>query len=327
MTGVAQGKLTPDAQASGSMLPSLLGINPYQTPNDCLVKAFAAIDNGGARPDTEREYIEAADWGNKTENMILAETAKRLGVDAQIDVLEAIQHPTLPLAVSLDGIGQGTGEVFTTDPARGIYVIGADEIVLDGPGILESKLTGAAPSPEPALYRGPIQVEGCMMCTGYKWSAIGTLYKGTELRIYLLPADPSRQAKIEADVLDFQARVEGYKNHGDRDWYPALSPNDAANTWRRVDQGDPPVTLSHELSQLAMEYDDAMRAGAAINKLKTEISTAIMNALGNSPEGVVMEDGNEIGTVTWGFNQARKGYTVEPRPAARAKSIKVKIHD
>ncbi len=70
-----------------------------------------------------------------------------------------------------------------------------------------------------------------------------------------------------------------------------------------------------------------MRAQAAINKLKSEISTAIMNALENNPEGLVMEDGKQIGTVTWGFNQARKGYTVEPRPAARAKSIKVKIDD
>lgn len=327
MTEKAQGKLTPDAQASGSMLASLLGKNVYQTPNDCLVKGFAAIDNGGKSAPGDWQYIEAADWGNKSENLILEEMAERLGVEGDFNITKPFQHPTLPLAVSLDGIAEGTGEVIKTNYDAGIYVLGADEIALNGPGILEAKLTSAAPTEFPKPYRGPIQVEGCMMCTGYTWAAIGTLYRGTELRIYVVEVDMALRAKITADVLDFQKRIDGYKNFGDKDWYPALTPNDAANTWQQADDGDPPIKLSDELSQLALEYEDAMTASRAIAKLKQEITTQIMNALGNSTEGYVYEDGKQIGKVTWGTNKPRNGYVVKPRAAARAKSIKVEIND
>lgn len=325
--GEALGKLTPDTQASGSMLPALRGINPYMTPNDCLVRAFNAIDREG-QPYVEkpREYIEAADWGNKTEKLILAETARRLGVEADLEITRPYQHPLLPLAVSLDGIAQGNGATFRTDPDRKIYVIGRDEIELDGPGILEAKLTGAAASPHPAPYRGPIQVAGAMMCTGFKWAAIGTLYRGTELRIYLLAPEPSETAKIEADVLDFQRRLDGYRNHGDRDWYPALSPNDAASIYSWADSGEPPIALDDELSQLALEYSDACKAERALAKLKTEITTRIMDAMGPHEQAEIYEEGAKVGEVSWKTNKARSEYVVQARPAARAKSIQVKIY-
>ena len=46
------------------MIAALAGMSPYQTPNDCLKRAFNAVDNGGVYYG-EREYIEAAEWGNK----------------------------------------------------------------------------------------------------------------------------------------------------------------------------------------------------------------------------------------------------------------------
>ena len=37
---VAEGKLTPDDILSGSQVPTVLGRNPYQTPNDLLKRAI-----------------------------------------------------------------------------------------------------------------------------------------------------------------------------------------------------------------------------------------------------------------------------------------------
>ncbi|RPG01916.1 MAG: hypothetical protein CBC23_004125 [Rhodospirillaceae bacterium TMED63] len=161
---------------------------------------------------------------------------------------------------------------FTTDPSQNIYVMGRESIVLEGRGILEAKLTAVRPRDEPPPFRGPLQVQAGMMCTGYKWAAIGTLYGGTELRVYLYGIEEAVQAKITADVLDFDARITQYRDHGDRDWYPAMTPNDAASTWRRVDDGDGPIELTEEMSELAMEYDACMKAQRAIAKQKEDVS-------------------------------------------------------
>ena len=326
MSGEAQGKLTPDYQASGSMIAALAGMSPYQTPNDCLKRAFNAVDNNGVYSG-EREYIEAAEWGSKHEGDILRGTMQKLAIDADVEILEPFQHPTLPLAVSLDGIGHGNDMEFTTDPKQNIYVMGRDSIVLEGPGILEAKLTAVRPQDEPPPFRGPLQVQAGMMCTGYKWAAIGTLYGGTELRVYLYGIEDAIQQKIGADVLDFDARVKQYRDHGDRDWYPAMTPNDAAATWRRIDDGDGPIELTDELSELAMEYDACMKAQRAIAKQKEAITTEIQNYMANHELATVIEDGKQIGTVTWGMSPARKEYTVEAKPAARSKTIKVEMFD
>ncbi len=326
MTGEAQGKLTPDYQASGSMIAALAGMSPYQTPNDCLTRAFNAVDNGGVYSG-EREYIEAADWGNKHEGDILQGTMQKLAIDADLEILEPFQHPTLPLAVSLDGIGHGNDMEFTTDPKQNIYVMGRESVVLEGRGILEAKLTAVRPRDEPPPFRGPLQVQAAMMCTGYKWAAIGTLYGGTELRVYIYGIEDAVQSKITADVLDFNSRIKQYRDHGDRDWYPALTPNDAAATWRRVDDGDGPIELSVELSELAQEYDACMKAQAAIAKQKKAITTEIQNYMANHELATVIEDGKQIGTVTWGMSSARKEYTVKAKPAARSSTIKVEMFD
>ena len=327
MTELAQGKLTPDNQASGSMLASLMGLNPYQTPNDCLINAFRAIDNGGKLPPGDWQYIEPADWGNKFENTILKEMAQRLGIVGNFDIKEPVQHSDLPLAVSLDGIGVGDGKIIRTDKKAGIYCFGADEISLNGPGVLEAKLTGAPPSDDPKPFRGPIQVEGGLMCTGFEWAAIGTLYRGTELRIYVLAVDSALRAKITADVIDFQRRLDLWEIQGEKDFYPALHPNDAASTWENVVEGDAPIELSEELSELALEYSDAMEAGRAITKVKQNITPHLMNALGKSQEAIIFEDGKEVGKVLWGLNKARDAHMVKGRPSSRSKSIKVVINE
>tara|TARA_R110000765_G_scaffold343574_1_gene433623 strand:- start:344 stop:1345 length:1002 start_codon:yes stop_codon:yes gene_type:complete len=324
------GKLSDDAVMSCSRLPALMGVSGFSSPNDEVRKSIAALDaRAKGLPDPERDTAgEAAEWGNRLENEILRTTAQRLKLDIDYQITERVQHNELRLQGSLDGIIAGDGRVIDHDPSAGIYVVGADSITLDGPGIAEAKLTGVMPLDEPAAYRGPLQCQGLMMCTGYKWAAIGTLYRGTELRIYLMGADPVMQSKIRGDVLDFSERLADYQKNGVVDWYPALSSNDAQSTFRVVEDDLPPINLDADASDLVMDLIAARQAQAAARKLIEAAQTQIMDRMALHPTAFAKnEDGEVFAEVTWGMSRARKEYSVSAKPAKRAGTLKIRELD
>ena len=140
------GKVTRNDQASASILPALMGLSPWQSPNDCLTRAIGAM-KGEPPPEFK---AEAADWGNVMERHILTEACLRLGIEnLDLDYTTAFRHKTLPLACSLDGTADGAGKTIRHDPEAGIYVMDGDEIELDGMGVLEAKLTAIEPQDAP----------------------------------------------------------------------------------------------------------------------------------------------------------------------------------
>jgi|DEB0MinimDraft_10_1074344.scaffolds.fasta_scaffold02016_4 hypothetical protein len=326
MTGEALGKLSDDALLSCSQLPAIAGRSPYATPNDVLIRASQVRQaRANNLPDPPRESAgEAAAWGNKLEKTILQEAADRLGLDVQLAVTEAVRHAELPLQGSLDGILWGDGRVVEHDPTAGIYVVGADRIALQGPGVLEAKATRVRPLDEPADYRGPIQVQGLMMCCGYTWGAIATLYQGSELRIYLVGPDFATQEKIRQDCLDFEERLGVWARDGVMDYYPVFSPNDAQQTFARAEDDLPAVELDSELSQLALDLLAARAAIKQMQDLAKACQTRIMDAMGLHTQAIARDEAGEVvATVSWGMQAARKGYTVAAKPPARAASLKV----
>ena len=211
------GKLTDDKAMSASRLPGLMGFSKYSTPNDELQFSINAID-GKERPDIGNE---AMGWGNTLEPVILVEAAKRLGLteyDTQIG--HAYTHNAVALSCSLDGIGFGLGQEIFTDPDKGIYVVGQDSIILNGPGVLEAKLTKTMPEDVPHLARGPIQLQGQMLITGHKWGAVCVLYQGIELRVFLFAPHHETQKEIIKAVLAFEHKLQTYRESGAIDWYP-----------------------------------------------------------------------------------------------------------
>jgi predicted phage-related endonuclease len=201
--------------------------------------------------DPRTQAGEAADWGNALEETIINEMVKRLGLsDHQMPDI-AFQHPWLPLAASADSIGLAPldGLVIKHDPSKGIYVVGADQIILTGNGVLESKLTKMSPEDELPLYRGPIQVQGVMMCTGLKWAAIGCLYSGVELRIYLFAPHHATMDAIEVAANDFESRLESFRQTGEPAWYPPADSKDADRVWPNAKDQD--VDLGDEFEGIA----------------------------------------------------------------------------
>jgi len=255
---MSQGKLTPDTMMSASRLPGLLGLSKYSTPNDELLLSCNAID--GKLP--ELLEIEAADWGNRFENHILQQSVERLALDdAILDHPQAYFHDEWPLCTSLDGTADGRGRVMVSDPDAGIFVLGADQIVLEGWGCLEAKLTGQDPEDTPPLWRGPIQLQGQMAIMNAKWGAVCTLYRGTKLRIFLFERHDATQNAIEAAVSDFQERLDHYNTTGEIKHYDALNSADANRKYPTAEVKEIDLSPTAEtLCKKILEYKDEIKA-------------------------------------------------------------------
>lgn len=277
------GKLTDDKSMSASRLPGLMGFSKYSTPNDELQFSINAID-GKERPDIGNE---AMGWGNTLEPVILEQAAKRLGItDFDTQINKAFTHEVIPLSCSLDGVGHGNGQEITTDPDKGIYVVGQDSIILDGPGVLEAKLTKTMPEDVPHLARGPIQLQGQMLVTGHKWGAVCVLYQGIELRVFLFAPHKETQAAIAHAVHDFQDKLDKYTAEAEIDWYPPASSRELDRIYPSAANREE-VELGQTVAELARGI---MENKAAIRAAEASIETAeklIKQELGQSERGRV----------------------------------------
>jgi hypothetical protein len=275
------GKLTDDKEMSASRLPGLMGFSKYSTPNDELQFSINAID-GKERPDIGNE---AMGWGNTLEPVILTEAAKRLGItDFNTEINEAYTHRSFALSCSLDGIGNGVGQEITTDPDKGIFVVGQDSIVLDGPGVLEAKLTKTMPEDVPHLARGPIQLQGQMLVTGHKWGAVCVLYQGIELRVFLFGPHYDTQKEIVKAVLEFENKLEKYRRNAEIDWYPPASSKELDRIYPQVASKEE-VDLPMSVMDMAKGIIDNKAAIRAAEASIEEAEKLIKEQLGQAEKG------------------------------------------
>jgi hypothetical protein len=319
------GKLTPDAVLSCSRLPAIMGLSPYSTPNDELAKSIDALNGKFATWQSN----EAADFGNLIEPIILQEMVQRLQLDTFIAPTTPYAAPDgIALNASLDGVGAPGPQTkihVETNIDRGIYLIGCDELTITGPGVLESKLTSALPEDEPADHRGPIQLQGCMLCSGYEWGAIGVLYRGVELRIFVYP----RNETMIVEIIDLCADFERRK--WSQDWYSPVSATDAANTWRYGDDTAPPVELIPETIDLMEDILTAKELIKAAEATIDECSAALMEILGNHVEGMAIDPYGTTYRVRWPMrNYKAQPIKVTPAKEAyqkRAQTLDITIID
>jgi hypothetical protein len=317
------GKLTPDNQLSGSRTPVLLNASPYSTRNELLAEMID-IDKGGTA--TRIPQNEPMFWGDTLEDPILRVAAKRLNLkDVRTSFASAFQHPTLPLAASLDGAATGN-QRWLADAANGIYTPqGSDAIDLTGEVLLEAKNTSAMPENPPAAHRGPLQLQAQMMCSGIKKGVIAVLYRGTELRLFLYKADPAIQERITLAIQDFEER----RKTGEM--YPVTSPDDGVVAYPSgVDDtlhwddgdGDEAVAidqLAHAIKQKAMAEADI-----------AENTAFLMDRMGRSNEAMAMV-GNRRFVVKWPSRtyraQPEKITPAKPERTARSKVLQLKELD
>ena len=314
------GKVTPNNMMSASLVPALMGANPYTTRND-LLKRFIDIDEGTFVDGFAGN--EVTQWGDRLEPVILAEASRRLGLwDTCFDYDEAFFHPDHPLACSLDGSGKGRG-VVVTDVDKGIYCVNADEVTIDGRGILEAKNPSHKAEVVPALYRGPLQLQAQMMCTGLKWGAVCVLYGGNELRVFVYQAQPETQDQIVRALNDFEHRRKEY------DWYPILSSDDGNTAYARVDDGAPELELddSEALSYLEDLVEAKKQKKIAEHKIN-EAEAGLKEFLG-SHEAATGLVGNTLYQVKWPMRtrKATAEKTVPAKPAEKYRQNTLTIRE
>jgi hypothetical protein len=305
------GKVTDDKQMSVSRLPALLGHSPYKSRNEELQHSKDAIA-GTLEPWAGNE---ATGFGNIFEPVCIKIAGERLGVDRLVtDITEPYIHPELPLQASLDAVGEFKKPVtFVTDPAAGIYVVGADIITLDGCGCIENKVTSVRPEDVPALHRGPVQVQGQMMCSGFKWAALCILYGGIEMRIFLFAPHPVTVAAITEAVLDFDQRLET------GEWYDLEQshPGDALLLYPEADE-EVPVILEADLSAFA---EAILTSKAAIKTCEQVISDATLALQGHMGNHALAKCGGY--EIKWGMRNM-KAQPEKTTPAKVAKTVRSK---
>jgi hypothetical protein len=308
------GKITNDILPSGSRIPSIMGLSPFRSPNDELAASIDALE-GKPRPPFA---VEAADWGNTLEPIIIEEAAKRMGIEIlelQVDyALSYLEDDEIILQCSLDSIWKGDGRVVTTDPDLGIYVIGAESVTLNGPGCCESKLTSAMAEDEPPAYRGPLQLQAQMLCAGYTWGVIATLYRGTEMRLYFYQASGNTQAKIIDVCKEFTRRVNS------KSWYPAISPADAVKAYPRVDGSTAPIELSGESADYARRLIAAKAQAKILDEEIDQLQSKIMDNMATAEEGYIKNpDGSVAARIKW----AMRSYKAQPEKVTPAKEARI----
>ena len=303
------GKLTKDDQISASRISVLLNASPYATPNELLAEMIA-IDDGG-QPERLAQN-DAMFWGDTLEPTILREAGNRLDlVDIDTDITVPYQHKDLPLGASLDGTGKGT-RLIKADPDSNIFIPQGGTIKASGKiGLLESKLTSAAPSERPRWYRGPLQLQAQLMCyPEASFGVVATLYQGTQLYLYVYRPDPVVQMQIRNAIVDFERRRK------ERDYYPPYSPGDAAIAYSSVDMSLPMIDIEPDteaagwLEQLVI----SQRSKADAEEDISDCTTALMEAIGEAP-GAVGLVGNKKVMVKW----PTRNYKAQPEKVTPAK--------
>jgi len=307
------GKLTPDDILSASVIPAALGYSPFKSRNALLRDMIAASEG---RYESDFTGNEATHWGDTLEPVILEEAARRLNITGLRTTFDApFMHKNMPLAASLDGAGQGQG-VLHSDSDNGIYVMGRDEIDITGRVLLESKLTSNQPETSPPLYRGPLQVQAQMMCTGAKTAVICTLYRGITLRLFVYRENPEIQQRIANAVEEFERRKR------DKDFFPPDDAADAAVANSTVDADAPVLDLNkHDDMQNALAEIVAARVIKEAAEQRIDAAQAkIIDHMGahTRAEGLV-------GNTHYSISRPMRNYAAKPErvvPAKPARSVR-----
>ena len=317
------GKLTPDNMISASVVPVILGLSPYKTPNEHL-KRIIALDAGEADPN-DFHGNEATEHGDALEPYILKTACERLGItESDLNLNEPFFCKGVMLAASLDGMGKLTGTI-KTDPNKGIYVMNERGwIDVDGWGSLEAKLTSAPPEERPAAYRGLWQLQAQMMCSGFDWGAIATLYQGVTLRIFVYKADAVMQSRIIEAITEFERR------RADKEPYPVSSSADGNNAYPVASEAVPAIDFASIqggqklVLDLAQAKDDKKEAERRID----ELEASIKEIMGDASAGET-EIGGKRYIVKWPMRRVReqpeKIVPAKPETISRQKTLTLKV--
>lgn len=305
------GKITPNDRVSASQMPSLFGCSPYTTPNGLL---RSIRNNRDGIPD-EYQAGEAAEWGNTFEPHILEKAAERLRVrDLETLHTEPFFADGVDLAASLDASAYADNITIRNDVA--VFPQGADEMLINGPGVIEAKLTSYAAEMFPPPWRGPIQLQAQLLCTGWSWGCVATLYRGIDLRLAVYCRDEEIINEIKFRLGDFYKRLE------DGDTFPLESARDGVTAFPKAQSDAPEVMIpksglhADALKQLVDATERKKMAEAEID----EAQAVLMNLMGMHETAHGLIDNTRY-RLKWGMRKY-KATPEKTTPAKPARTVR-----
>ena len=314
----AEGKLTPDDIMTGSTSAAIMGHNPFMTANDCLQTAMDAVNN---KPRKELTF-EALHWGTQFEIDIIKEACRRLKLGKYwTQFSRGFSSDDAPMAVSLDATAQGEDQVLTSNYQDNI-VCYSDKIKLSGRGIIEAKLTSHESELELPMYRGRVQLQMAMDIMDCDWGVVAVLHRGIKLVLHVFYRDKELIENIRIAAIDFDRRVQKYKNHQEVEWYDFTTPKSAAKVF------DEATDDTVDLSDMENDIQTIQETRQDIKDLQEihDVTTArVMARMGDAKYG---KAGNYH--ITWGeINYKAKPETLVPAKEARTirvNKLKVKVN-
>ena len=308
------GKLTW-YRATASITCALFDRAKFFDKHGCLKKAIEE-KNGTLVDDFVQTNRQAT--GDLLEPVLIKEAAKRLGItELEAEVDYAIKHPTLPLQASLDGRCKAVNLKVNHDPDNGIYVVGHDELILNGDMPIECKCSSDFPSvDEPPKYLGVDQLHTSMNILQADYGILIVLYQSTDLRIYVYKKDADFGSKLAEAVLDFDRRVN------EEDYYPPEKPEHAVTIFNRADDENEKILDAETVD--VIDTILALKETQRIAKEKQdELMTDLMLSMGNHSKARAAEY-----TLEWKTLPAREAKIKEVHykaaPERRAGFVKIK---
>jgi len=303
------GKITDDGYASCSLLPRIF--NKDVTTLDNCIRA-----RKGENVRTPGNRI--TEMGNVLEEPCILRAAELLRLQQlEVDVKQRFNHSTLPLQASLDARAVADNLVIQDDPEWGIYTPGASKVLLNGPGVIENKVTRDYPAKELEDWRGYIQMQGQMEVMNCDWGVVSVLYQSTDFRCYVFKRDPTFANILAEKINDFERRIQ------EEDYWPAKVATDTHLIYRDLQDKE----CIKDLDKSAVTIIEDLLAAKQIEKnaavVVADLNLQLMVELGNHVKGQVGEYELSLPTSTR-KPTPRKIVPASPGGTYRAKTVRVK---
>ena len=311
------GKLTW-FRATSSITCGLFDRGRFFDKHDCLSRAID--DKNGTYVDNYKQTNRQA-TGDLLEPVLITEAARRLGItELEAEVDYKIVHPKLPLEASLDGRCKAVNLKIKHNPDEGIFLVGHEELILNGDIPFECKCSSDYPSVgEPPKYLGVDQLHTSMDILDAEYGILIVLYQSTDLRIYVYKRDPEFAGQLSEVVLDFDRRVD------EEDYYPPEKPEHAANIFDIGDDENEKI-LSADMVDLIDTIQALKEAQKIAKEKEAELMTDLMMSMGNHSKARAANYVLEWKTLPAKKEQVKE-VTYKAAPERRAGYVKIRMVD
>lgn len=303
------GKITDDGYASCSLLPRIWTKDVTTLDNCIRARKGESVRTPGNR---------ITEMGNVLEEPCIRRAAELLGLEQlEVDVKERFTHDTLELQASLDARAVANNLVIQDDPEWGIYTPGATKVLLNGPGVIENKVTRDYPAAELEEWRGLIQMQGQMEVMGYEWGVVSVLYQSTDFRLYVFKRDPTFAAVLAEKINDFERRIQ------EEDYWPPKVPEDVHKIYKDPYGKEDVIELDTSVEDTVKDLLAAKELEKNATAIVKDLNLKLMVELGNHVKGQVGEYEISLPTSTR-KPTPKKMVPAKPGGTYRAKTVRVK---